>query len=111
MSVGDLSQHDFISMGDASRMVSHLKGMGINLEERQVQVGSENGIVGWALAEAGLGIIPMDEAVAKHSSDMVQVLPQTSIPFPIWLTTHREIHTSPKMRLVFDVLAEVMVRR
>jgi DNA-binding transcriptional LysR family regulator len=28
------------------------------------------------------------------------------IKVPIWLTTHRELHTSPKIRLVFDVLAE-----
>ncbi|MGB5871829.1 MAG: LysR family transcriptional regulator, partial [Albidovulum sp.] len=65
----------------------------------------------WALAQAGLGIIAMDEAVAHYSPNMVQLLPQTAISFPIWLTTHREIHTSPKMRLVFDVLADVLARR
>jgi DNA-binding transcriptional LysR family regulator len=110
-SLSDLKQHDFISMGDASRMVDYLRNIGIHLERRQFQVGSENGVVGWALAQAGLGIIPMDEAVARHSPNMVQVLPQTPISFPIWLTTHREIHTSPKMRLVFDVLAEVLAQR
>jgi len=25
--------------------------------------------------------------------------------FPIWLATHRELHTSRRIRLVFDVLA------
>ncbi|MCP4818663.1 MAG: LysR family transcriptional regulator, partial [Shimia sp.] len=30
------------------------------------------------------------------------------ITFPIWLTTHRELHTSRKIRLVFDVLAEAL---
>ena len=110
-SLKDLGQHDFISMGDNPRMVGYLSDIGIDLEEWQFRVGSENGLVGWALAQAGLGIIPMDEAVAKHSPDMVQILPQTSITFPIWLTTHREIHTSPKIRLVFDVLAEVLAQR
>lgn len=110
-SLDDLGKHDFISMGDVSRMVDYLRNIGIHLERRQFQVGSENGLVGWALAQAGLGIIPMDEAVAKHSPNMVQILPQTLISFPIWLTTHREIHTSPKMRLVFDVLAEVLAQR
>lgn len=110
-SLSDLDQHDFVSMGDVSRMVDYLSNIGIHLERRQFQVGSENGVVGWALAQAGLGIIPMDAAVAQHSPNMVQLLPQTLISFPIWLTTHREIHTSPKMRLVFDVLAEVLARR
>lgn len=110
-SLRDLEQHDFISMGDIPRMVTYLRDIGISLEERQFGVGSENGLVGWALAQAGLGIVPMDEVVARHSPDMVQLLPQTSFSYPIWLTTHREIHTSPKMRLVFDVLAEVLVKR
>ena len=110
-SLSDLGQHDFISMGDVSRMVDYLGNIGIHLEEQQFRAGSENGLVGWALAQAGLGIIPMDEAVAKHSPNMVQILPQTMISFPIWLTTHREIHTSPKIRLVFDVLAEVLAQR
>ncbi|MFX4298703.1 MULTISPECIES: LysR family transcriptional regulator [Roseobacteraceae] len=110
-SLSDLDQHDFISMGNVSRMVEYLRNIGIHLEVQQFQVGSENGVVGWALAQAGLGIIPMDEAVARHSPNMVQVLPHTLISFPIWLTTHREIHTSPKMRLVFDVLAEVLAQR
>ena len=104
--VKDLAQHDFISMGDNPRMMDYLKNIGIDLEERQFRVGSENGLVGWALAQAGLGIMPMDENVAIKYKEMMQVLPQTSISFPIWLTTHREIHNSPKIRLVFDVLAE-----
>ncbi|MEQ8368249.1 MAG: LysR family transcriptional regulator, partial [Roseicyclus sp.] len=107
----DLDQHDFISMGDVSRMIDHLSHIGIDLDRRQFQVGSENGVVGWALAQAGLGIVPMDEVVAQYSPNMVKVLPQTLINFPVWLTTHREIHTSPKMRLVFDVLAEVLAQR
>jgi hypothetical protein len=28
---------------------------------------------------------------------------------PIWLVTHRELHTSRRIRLVFDVLAEALV--
>jgi hypothetical protein len=29
-----------------------------------------------------------------------------AIKFPIWLTTHRELHTSRRIRLVFDLLAD-----
>ena len=38
---------------------------------------------------------------------MERVLPDMEpIVFPIWLTTHRELHTSRRIRLVFDLLAE-----
>jgi DNA-binding transcriptional LysR family regulator len=110
-SLSDLKQHDFISMGDVSRMLGHLRSLGIDLEEKHFRLSSENGMVGWAMAQAGLGVIPMDEVVAKQSPNMIQLLPQTPLSFPIWLTTHREIHSSPKIRLVYDVLAEVLARR
>lgn len=29
-------------------------------------------------------------------------------PMPIWLVTHRELHTSRRIRIVFDVLAECL---
>jgi DNA-binding transcriptional LysR family regulator len=36
-----------------------------------------------------------------------QVLPDfPPIPVPIWIVTHRELHTSRRIRLVFDLLAE-----
>jgi hypothetical protein len=33
------------------------------------------------------------------------------ITFPVWLTTHRELHTSRRIRLVFDLLAEFFASR
>ena len=35
---------------------------------------------------------------------MLPELPPLS--FPVWLTTHRELHTSPRIRVVFDALGE-----
>jgi DNA-binding transcriptional LysR family regulator len=36
-----------------------------------------------------------------------QILPETPpIPVPYWLCTHRELHTSRRIRVVFDLLAE-----
>ena len=36
---------------------------------------------------------------------------QTDVPpvtFPVWLTCHRELHTSRRIRLVYDFLAEAL---
>ena len=40
---------------------------------------------------------------------IVQVMPQLE-PFtiPVWLATHAELHTSRRIRLVFDFLAEML---
>lgn len=38
-----------------------------------------------------------------HMREKLYVAPVT---FPVWLTTHRELHTSQRIRVVFDALAE-----
>lgn len=111
-SKADLSDHDFISYGDMQQMIDYLGQMDIHLTEDNYRGGSANGLVAWEMTRAGLGISPMDAAVASDDPDLVKILPQMDpIRFPVWLTTHREIHTSPKIRLVFDTLAEALAAR
>jgi len=49
----------------------------------------------------------MSAKVAEMTPGIECVLPQFGpLTFPIWLVTHRELHTSRRIRLVFDLLAE-----
>jgi DNA-binding transcriptional LysR family regulator len=53
----------------------------------------------------------MDASIAAQEPRVEPVLPQLlQVDFPVWLVTHREIHNSPRIRLVFDHLAEVLAR-
>ena len=107
--LSDLARHDWISMGDTERMREYLAGTGIDLPAEAFVVNSENSLVAWQMACAGLGIAPMDDDIAALSPQMERVLPEAfEVPFPVWLVTHREIHTSPRIRLVFDILARVL---
>ena len=107
--LAELAGHDFVSFGDVDRMVGYLNSVDLPVTPENFRVGSENGVAAWAMVRAGLGISPMDESVARQSPEVERVLPHMRpITFPVWLTTHREIHTSPRIRLVFDVLAEVL---
>ena len=89
-------------------MIEYMHGLGMEVPNRAFRVGSENGIVAWELARAGLGVCPMDDQIAARAPDMERILPDLQVDFPVWLVTHREIHTSPRIRLVFDLLAEAL---
>lgn len=105
--LADLSSHDFIAFGDIAENIAFLAEMGVTVSNANFRAGSENGIVAWEMVCNGLGVGIMDAAIAARHSKMVRLFPQEpAITFPVWLTTHREIHTSPRIRLVFDVLAE-----
>ena len=56
---------------------------------------------------AGLGIGGMIRDVADATPGIEQVLPTLPpIPVPYWLCTHRELATSRRIRVTFDLLAE-----
>jgi DNA-binding transcriptional LysR family regulator len=68
---------------------------------------STSGVVILALMERGLGLSVMMKDVAETRPALEQVLPSLP-PFdvPAWLVTHRELHTSRRIRLVYDTIAE-----
>jgi DNA-binding transcriptional LysR family regulator len=107
--MADLSNHDFVSFGDPKDTINYLKNVGIHLTEQNFKIRSDNGVVAWEMVRAGMGITFMDCRVIEKFTGLVTLLPQTQpVEFPIWLTTHRELHTSQKIRLVFDLLAKMI---
>ncbi|MBE1296112.1 LysR family transcriptional regulator [Phycobacter azelaicus] len=109
VSLVDLSTHDFISFGSATEMIDHLKPLGIAVSARNFRYGSQSGLVAWELVKNGFGLAPMADRVGLNTPEVVHLFPQMEpIRFPVWLTTHRELHTSRKIRIVFDLLAEIL---
>ena len=48
----------------------------------------------------------MSDEIAKKFSEFEPVITDAEpFVFPTWLVTHRELHTSRRIRLVFDQLA------
>ncbi|MCW3782773.1 LysR family transcriptional regulator [Defluviimonas salinarum] len=108
-SLADLARHDFVGFGDNERMLDYLRPLGMPLSTANFRIGSENGIVAWELARQGFGIAPMWDELAARDPGMERILPELPpIVFPIWLATHRELHTSRRIRLVFDLLADYL---
>ncbi|MDE4132609.1 LysR family transcriptional regulator [Phaeobacter sp. QD34_3] len=106
--LNDLGNHDFVSFGSARDMIDHLAPLGITLTERNFRYGSQSGLVAWELVKQGFGIAPMADRVGGKTPEVTRLFPEMApIRFPVWLTTHRELHSSRKIRLVFDLLAEV----
>ncbi|WP_322866515.1 hypothetical protein U5922_010150 [Aquicoccus sp. G2-2] len=57
----------------------------------------------------GLGLIIIADEVAAFAPEMQRLLSDSfEVQFPLWLTTHRELHGSARIRLVYDMLAEAL---
>ena len=105
--VNDLANAVFISTGDIDRYLSRTQAFGLPLKMDNFKFVSENSILAWELVKQGLGISIMAKEVAALTPEVENILPDFDpIPIPVWLVTHRELHTSRRIRLVFDLLAE-----
>ena len=63
------------------------------------------------MARHGLGACLMLADVAERMPGMTCLLPDLPpILVPVWLVSHRELHTSPRVRVVFDTLAREIGR-
>lgn len=107
--VQDLVHHDFISFGDTDRMIGYMYEIGLALTKENFRLSSENGIVVWELVRQGFGVAPMSESVGAATEGVERLLPDMDpFVFPVWLTAHRELHSSRRIRLVFDTLADYL---
>ena len=65
----------------------------------------------WELTKAGLGIGFAQQGLVKETPGMVALLPGFQPPpLEVWLTTHRELFTSRRIRAIYDRLGEELTR-
>ena len=108
-SPSELSDAVFIGFEHSGRLLAGLNALGLALTKSNFKLITNSGVAGWEMVKQGLGIGVMVEEIAALTPGVECVLPQLDpIPVPVWLTAHRELHTSPRIRLVFDLLAEAL---
>lgn len=102
-------QHDFIGMDRAGHYLQHMRSKGLQLSSANFRSYADNSVTYWEMVRQGLGIGAIMEEIARETPGMVRVLEDVA-PFqlPIWLVTHRELRTARRIRIVFDLLAEIL---
>ncbi len=108
-SPAQLANAEFFGFDRTDTMIRILGGMGLALTPRNFPIISDSHLVHWELAKHGVGICIVMDEVGDVEPRVRRVLPDfPPIPVPIWLATHRELNTSRRIRVVFDLLAEAL---
>jgi DNA-binding transcriptional LysR family regulator len=102
-------QHDFVGLDRAGHYLHHLREHGLLLSNTNFRSYADNSVTYWEMVRQGLGIGAIMEEIGRETTGMIRVLEDVA-PFqlPIWLVTHRELHTARRIRIVFDLLAEIL---
>lgn len=105
--VEDLKGLEFVASSDIDSYIRIYQELGVSLTKDNFFVVSDNHYTQWEYVRQGLGIGIAPDKLGDNEPRVQRVLPDLSpIYFPVFLTTHRELRTSRKVRVVFDLLYE-----
>lgn len=104
----DFARVDFIGFDLGPITVGGMERLGIHIRPDQLKLGSANHLVQWEAVKAGLGAGVMMSDVGDATPGVQRVPGLPGVPFPMWLVCHRELHTSRRIRIVFDRLAAAL---
>ncbi|MBY6155327.1 LysR family transcriptional regulator [Vannielia litorea] len=111
-SVAALGRHDWVGHASAETMLEYLAGKGIDVPRERVRVVADNGLAYWELVRQGMGIGIMAREEVQLGEGIEPVLPDyTFMTIPVWLVAHSELHSSRRIRVVWDYLAEALSKR
>ncbi|MBU1305203.1 MAG: LysR family transcriptional regulator [Alphaproteobacteria bacterium] len=109
-SVSDLARLPFVGFDPVDRLIATLNHAGLTLDRGNFPVSTNSGIAMGELVALGIGVGVAPEDFVSHwpGVERLDIAGFTPITVPFWLTTHRELHTARRIRLVFDVLADLL---
>ncbi|WP_299472254.1 LysR family transcriptional regulator [uncultured Roseibium sp.] len=102
---------DFVGYDNNAELVGYLRAFGLDVSEANIKLGSPSGIVAWQYVREGFGLSIMADEIAARCPEIQRAFDDVEpVTFPIWLVTHRELHTSRRIRMVFDHLADGLLK-
>ena len=105
----DLLGHDLIGYDRSDALIAVAKRMGFDLDRSNFVLRTDSHTAAWQLLTAGLGIGFAQRGLVHDTPGMRELLPMiTPPPLEVWLTTHRELFLSPRIRAIYDRLAAAL---
>lgn len=103
----DLAKAGLIGFDDTTRLSKSLREIGVPIEAADFKIVSDSSIAVWEMVKRGMGVAAMLRLVAERTPGVTKLLPEMApVRVPIWLVSHQELHSSPRIRVVHGILAE-----
>lgn len=106
-SFADLPQHDFVGYDTNRQIIDGFADMGMPVRRDRFKVRVDDHITYWELVRAGCGIGFAQADIGRNDPLIAEIKMDMDLPvLPIWLTAHAAMRQTPRIRRVWDLLAE-----
>lgn len=103
----DLLSMDSVGFLTSDLIVRAMHGLGIERRREDFPLRCDDQVVYWNLVRAGCGVGGMQRLIADRDPAVEHIAPFLSLPpLPVWLTAVGALRHTPRIRRVFDFLAE-----
>ena len=107
-SVADLAGHSLIGFDRNDLIIRGFRRVGVEIDRDFFAYRCDSQSVGWEMAKRGFGI-GIGPVFLGQRDGLVHLFPELrneSLNLPIWLTAHRDLRHSRRIRFVYDFLGE-----
>ncbi|MCK0095202.1 LysR family transcriptional regulator [Yoonia sp. F2084L] len=106
-SLSEATGHDFVGYDALPHIIDGMIKAGIDVDRDWFKVRCDDHIAYWELVRAGCGIGFAQRNVGSIDPLVTELMRDITIPpLPIWLTAHEAMRQTPRIRRVWDLLAE-----
>lgn len=103
----ELLEHDVVGMDRQTAIVDGFRQGGLPVDREWFKVRCDEQATYWQLVRAGCGIGFAQRSIGRLDSTLVELPFELGLPrLPVWLTAHEAVRQTPRVRRVWDHLAE-----
>jgi DNA-binding transcriptional LysR family regulator len=103
----DLLQHELVGFDKSSRMLDAFAAAGQRVERDWFKTRTDDPTAYWELVRAGCGIGFAQRSIGLRDPELVELPLRLELPrLPVWLTMHETLRHAPRVRRVWELLAE-----
>lgn len=103
----DLLDYDLVGFDRNEQIINAMRNLGFTSSRDIFQTRTDGQAVYWQLLRAGCGIGFAQEVVGKPDPLVEQLHIGIDVPpLPVWLATHQGMRQTPRIRRVWDMLAD-----
>ncbi|MGB0944024.1 MAG: LysR family transcriptional regulator [Marinomonas sp.] len=97
-----------LGFDQTEQLKDYFASCGMTIKEEQIVFLTHNQLVQWQLLKQGNALALLPDHIAARDPNLVPAFSSLCKPmsFDIWLVCHGELHTNPRVRLVFDFLVD-----
>lgn len=108
----DFKELQFVGFEHPEQLLGLMHSRGLELTRDNFNLCTASGTMSVELMRKGLGIGVLPTEIAESYNELVVAWDGFEpIQVETWLVAHRELRTNPSIRLVFDLLAEGLVKK